>query len=434
MRPETPAVSERPVTIFIDHGEAYGNLGDEAMLIAATSRIRSVYPNVRFLLPKSQDGPLPNIGEPFDMVTPPSHLLEEGVTWLKRFWIFHRFSYFFRNDRRFRIAAQMLLRFAPTPKYRAFRNQIQSCAAVYFVGAANFNDIGRLVCLLPRYLLFLEARKQGVPVIISSQTIGPLELDWTKHTVRLLALQSRFFSVRDGGVSHRLFETLGVPLEKVPFTGDEAFSLQPASADEIDSYLKETSLEPDTKPVLFHFRATDYTQNTEKFYARLAGLLDTIPDMYPVCFLPMSYGEHSGKDEICGEAIRALMKHPEKCHILPSTENVRIVRALVERSRAVFSLSYHVQVFALAAAKPLLILTCGDYYRVKSQGMRDLAGALAPVIALDQDDEETLLQTFQAWMKDWENQKPALRELRGSILNCNDLPLTALENAIEQSR
>src|ERR1700732_877804 len=57
--------------VFLDHGEAYGNLGDEAMLQSALRRLSAHLGPVRFVVPRQERRPLPSLAG-FDIQEVPS--------------------------------------------------------------------------------------------------------------------------------------------------------------------------------------------------------------------------------------------------------------------------------------------------------------------------------------------------------------------------
>jgi hypothetical protein len=96
----------------------------------------------------------------------------------------------------------------------------------------------------------------------------------------------------------------------------------------------------------------------------------------------MSYGEHSGDDAAFGRQVAANVDLNGRVVAGQAISNVRIARGLVERSQCVAALSYHFQVFAMAAARPFLCLISGPYYAHKGAAIQ---GWLDPSMRLSID-------------------------------------------------
>lgn len=417
--------------IYLDHGMAHGNLGDEAMLINAARRIRERLGGVEFVIPCEENAPLPDIGL-VTKIPPPQKAIFYTFEWLKKFKIFHRFPFFWSHDRNFRLSCFLLRHLFRWKEWSILANQLKSCDAVYFVGAANLNDIGRRDCLYPRLLLALEASRQNCPVVISSQTVGPLRYPWTLSALKKLVKNAKYFSIRDGGSSRLFLKRAGISDLRVPFVGDEAFTLPCAEETMVKNYLLTNGVDL-TKPyIVVHFRGTDYTGTTENGCSVLARLLNEINFDAQICFLPMSYWSHSGLDEDTGKLIKQLMGL-DKLIVLPTIKDAQLAKGVVSLASGVIALSYHVQVFALWAGVPFLILTSGDYYQVKSSGMSMLLKNQVSVIDLKSDFSlNRAKHLICKWLEERESQKILLRAVRVEILKVNDGPINALVEAIKE--
>jgi len=419
-------------TIYLDHGEAYGNLGDEAMLLNAVRKIRKALgEDTHFIMPKREDAPLPEL-ENVRFFSPARYELENAFNKLKENGFTERHPTLAKNDRIQRLIAWRTLHYKPR-KFSFWTQMLgllERCDAVYCVGAANFNHLGRYLCLLPKYMLCHEAKRRRIPLIVSSQTVGPLDIDWTQKLLRKTIDMATHFSVRDGGISMDCIKQIGADTHKVESVGDEALSLPPSEESVTDQYLKDSGASPDAPYLVFHYRSTDYTQDTERFYPTLAAAFDKLPDGYQVYFQPMSYWSHSGDDQACGEAIRSHMQKPEKLQVLKTTRDVSVAKGVIMKSQGVIALSYHVQVFALSAAKPIIILTSGSYYKVKAEGMRRLLKGSAPLIDLEEDGVDTITQLIRDWLHGAKQQSRNLANIRQQLLEVNDAPVEALVAAL----
>jgi polysaccharide pyruvyl transferase WcaK-like protein len=432
-RVKQPDATERPTMtrVFLYHGEAYGNLGDEAMLLAAVERIRRRLPDVSFVVHRRPGAPLPDIGQ-VDWVDPPSEIVSEFLG--RR-----------RSPRRLWDALTQCLA-GPLPRRVARRlsdpkrmpdgwsrllEQLRRCDAVYMVGAANLNDYAVYPCVLPKCALVRAAAEMGIPVVASAQTVGPVSQPWVRRMIRELVDACESFSIRDGGVSYQHLELSGRAAEAIPIVGDEAFSLAPADSAAVEAFLKSGGVDVDRPFGVLQFRPTDYTADTSGHYRKLVDALDSAEAGRQFVFLPMS--AYLCDDRSAGQAVRAAMRDPARLIVLPRPDDARMARGIVAAAEWAMSLSYHVQVFAMAAGRPMAALTSGPYYRVKAEGMRMLLGDRLPVCDLATATTASLVSLINSLDDCRGRTWPAALDARQRIQLANDLPIEALAAAVSES-
>jgi len=409
----TAAGTVRP-RIYLDHGEAYGNLGDDAMLLNAVRRIGQHIGPCSFVLPVKPGCPVPEI-EDCTVIRSPGFRPQGRILWR------------LTPDAVWRLAGEAMVRSVRAGRdwHRAIV-ELRACDALYCVGAANMNEWTRRGPLLMKWALIKTARRLGKPVIVSSQTIGPFRSRWTlEKTVEAVRLADHF-SFRDRRVSLDILKGAGVDTAGLPEVGDEAFSLPPAGAERARAWLAAAGVDPARSFGLIHFRATDYTRRTVDLYPKLAAALDRLPTHAQLAFLPMSRGFHSPPDAKCAENIRTRMVRPERLFVLECPTDPGLARRLVAMARWVVALSYHVQVFALAEATPTLLLVSGDYYRQKAAGLNGWTERRTPVADLDTVSAEDLCDRITGLEQDRRGHVAVLREAAAKVAAVNDLPVEAL--------
>ena len=415
--------------IFLEHGEAYGNLGDEAMLLTAVDRLRSVLGDVQFVVPRDGGSPLPDIG-PCTHVPSPTRVVRRVVRKLARPERMRRFIHDLEYDPVALFTPVWLRRAGGEAEWEVIRDHLASCDGVYFVGAANLNDHARIPCVVAKYAVAEQARRRGIPLVVSSQTVGPLNRRWVKRMVGRMIASAAVVSTRDLGITHPYLKEAGVDPGHVLFSGDEALALRAAAGDVVDAYLQDAGLSADEPFALFHFRGTDYTGPTAAHYDKLAAALDRMEPGARVCFVPMSYWRHSGDDEACARAIRERMRRPEKLTVLGRTKDVRLVRGLFERARWAIGLSYHVQVFALAAACPFAILTSGPYYTAKGRGVHTVVEERMPLLAMERATPADLVSAVEDLTVNRQAHAAHLASVRDRVSGVNDVPVRAMAAAL----
>lgn len=367
--------------ILLDHGEAYGNLGDEAMLINAVRRIRQQVGPCELVVPRQKGMPLPDLADCSEVVLPPrsaSRLTDNRLVkkLLRRFPL----------DAPWRLAAQAAVHRPPNADgapWERLAAEVARCDAVYCVGAANMNQWTRRDQLLKKWLLVRLAERCGVPVVVSSQAVGPFEDDWALRMAADAVRRASDFTFRDRGVSRRVLAGAGLDVGPSADVGDEAFALPAGPEDDAVGLLRDSGMDAGKPFGIVHFRGTDYLGRTDRHLPKLAAVLDGLPDKPVPVFLPMSRGFHAPPDAECAGALQSQMADPGRLRVLPCPDYPGVARRLVGMARWVVSLSYHLQVFAMAEGIPVLPLVSGEYYRHKAAGLVAWTDDRVPVADLD---------------------------------------------------
>jgi polysaccharide pyruvyl transferase WcaK-like protein len=373
--------------VFVDHGEAYGNLGDEAMLLSALRRLTSSIGPCHFVIPRESSRPLPRLDD-FAVEYVPSPFLFFD----KMASVFDRYRGLLARMRlpvpdgglRSKVAFARLawlgLRLGISRHDYGLREAMQAigqCDVFYGVGAADFNDFNAFGAAYKCWLYRMV--RPLVPVVaISAQGFGPLE-----NTELKVLMASAFDDVdllgfRDHSFSDRFTRGLGPPRCQTRITGDEAFSLASAGPVARDTYLAETGLMPGESFIAVHWRSTDYTQDTDHLFLHVAKLWETAAQLsgLRLVFFPMSYDVHSRHDDACCQIIRSMMSLPDRLLMAPVSHDVGLIKAAIGVSRFTLGLSYHIHIFGLSQGVPALILYSGDYYRFKSDGLAAFYGGV----------------------------------------------------------
>ncbi len=414
-----------PPRIYLDHGEAYGNLGDDAMLLNAARRICARLGPCSFVLPVRPGSPLPSIEDATVIASP-------GFGSQGR--IMRRAT----PDAVWRLAGAVMARSSLwARRWRRAVKALRGCDALYCVGAASMNEWGRRGPLLTKWALIKTARRLGKPVIASSQTVGPFRSRWPLMQTAAAVGLADHFSLADRSVSRAVLREVGVETDRLSEVGDEAFSLPPASMARGRAWLAASRVDPEQPFGLVHFRATDRTRRTSRFYPRIAAALDRLPTDAQLVFLPMSRGFHARPDARCGDAIRRLMVHRERLRVLACPSDPGLARRLVSMARWVAPLSYHLQVFAIAEGTPLLQIVSGDYYRHRATGLNGWAEGRLPVADLGLTSSAELSEKIADLERHRRKHADALARAAKAVARANEQPIEALASrlgALERTR
>jgi polysaccharide pyruvyl transferase WcaK-like protein len=375
--------------VFLDHGEAYGNLGDEAMLQSALRRLSAHLGPVRFVVPRQERRPLPSLaGFDIQEVPSPYTTFARVVDNPRHPWWARAVADVMRRRgiARELVIADLLARSGRLAvidgDFGAFQSALRRCDLFYGVGAADFNDF------FPRGVVYkawlYRMARRFIPVVaVAAQGFGPLDNPELSPLMRQAFSAVDFLSFRDQCFSSAFTQTLGPLPCRTAIVGDEAFSFPAADAGRRDAAISSSGLGPSDSFVAVHWRATDYTQETHRFIPDLAHACDLIAQHTgaKLLFVPMSYDVHSGHDIELVDALRSKMRRPDQLVALPVQNDVAVIKAVIGRALFTAGLSYHVHVFGLAQGRPALILYTGEYYRYKSEGLIGFYGP--PSAAVD---------------------------------------------------
>jgi polysaccharide pyruvyl transferase WcaK-like protein len=420
------ADSAHPVRIFLDHGEAYGNFGDDAMLIAAHERIlRSLDGNVEFVIPLVNGARLPNLSHSVYVESARNCLPELVGLLMAHKWIRILAS---------RLPPYSLERWIVSTGRNASHHlglqsmlgAVVSCDVVYAVGCGNLNDVAPHVTLLYRLLLAKAVRRACVPLITSSQGVGPLTTHWARRSIQQLYTLSDHFSLRSPMPEGQSCGPLKRLSETVPIVGDEAFGLSCAKESVRHEVFRRNNLKLDDPYLVLHYRQAAYTGKFTKALPQLVEGLTHLGFKGQLIFVPMSVDTHSGCDAEVGTQLQSHLRGSVKMTVLTGVDDPSLIKSIVWNASGVIALSYHLQVFALSGSIPFIILTQGRYYGEKSASMGELVGGTTPVLDLQHTDAYRCVQVFREWFDARAIQIKDLERVGRQITAVNDYPLHQL--------
>lgn len=419
--------------IYLDHGEAYGNFGDDAMLIAAHERIwRALDGDVEFILPCREGASLPALSN-VQYVVSTRDVIPDVVSGLYNRW-WGRFASGLRQPYLLErwIACQRRV-LSKTHSWNSLSGILKYCDACYAVGCGNMNDVAPHVTLLYRLSLALECQVWAVPLVTSSQGLGPFRYKWSIRVAEKIKRLSDHFSLRYPLVACGKKNSLLALGKNVLVVGDEAHGLTLADTEVCSLKLGSTGHDWGKPYIVVHYREAAYTGSAESALERLARALDALDFAGDFLFIPMSEGSHSGSDSDCGMRIKRRMRQGGRFLILSGNRDPRLAKTLVWNSSGVIALSYHLQVFAFGGGIPFVILTQGAYYRTKAEGMRKLAGSMTPVVDAEKATCPGIERALGSWFRMRAEQVAQIKASRRRVKAVNDQPLWDLINRLRKN-
>ncbi|HMO03354.1 MAG TPA: polysaccharide pyruvyl transferase family protein [Kiritimatiellia bacterium] len=262
-------------------------------------------------------------------------------------------------------------RFIP-PVNRAAIALLAGSAAVIVHGSGSFNSVFWRGWLYPKAITAVALRWLGVPLLMTSQGIGPLDHPLDRWMARRFFRVARLVGVRDGDTSRRVARELGAPADRIVHTGDDAELVPPADDTVVDAALRAESV-PAGRPLFgVNFRdAASYAAGHEDTgHALLAAALDHLIEAtgVHVVFLPITY-DPIDDDRVSADRVVGLMQHAVHTTVLRARYDAATLRGIASRFTALAGASYHALLFALAAGVPVIALTKNSYYAAKHEGL-----------------------------------------------------------------
>lgn len=247
---------------------------------------------------------------------------------------------------------------------------VKDADAVIIAGGGNLNSTGSQH-IFERVALKRIAESAGVPLFVTSQTVGPLLVPEDRPLVRELLDYALAFGARERATAALLRE-LGAGSGNVVQTLDDALLLEPADS---TPALRE-QLQLPSKYVVgsFTFHAYSTGLAREEYYRDLARILDALVDAHnlDVVLLPhmgvLGAAEQDGRENDVYGHDRVV--HYTQSGRVRSLPMISAREVLTVTSGAEFTLStrYHPLVFGAAVGTPAVGLVTSYYSALRMRG------------------------------------------------------------------
>jgi polysaccharide pyruvyl transferase WcaK-like protein len=249
------------------------------------------------------------------------------------------------------------------------------------------------------------ALERDIPCVMMGQGLGPLSDRRLLDRVRAVLPRLGLLGLREDVTARPLLTAIGMPVDRVVTTGDDAVEL----AHELRGESVGTELG-------LNVRIAGYAPVTEAMLERVGGALRRAIDERRCGLLPLPVSRHGGERDL--EVVLGLA-HGSGARAL-STDDTATPGELVRRigaCRVVVTGSYHAAVFALAQGIPAVCLITSSYYDQKFLGLAALFGAACrPVSVDDPAATDRLADAISAaWETAHETREPLLAAAREQI-------------------
>jgi polysaccharide pyruvyl transferase WcaK-like protein len=396
------------------------NMGDVAMLQVAVTRLRTLWPDEELRIFTSDAEALarycPDV-TPVMLPDQPGWCTDRYLAGRLHSWLPERLSdrladAVVRTGCRAPSVREHLLRLRSTvraPERRtlaAFIDTIAHARLVVVGGAGgvadHFGDYSNLV------LLALQcARRRGIPTAIMSHGFGPLTAPHLRAKAAAVLPKVDTIALREARSSQPLLISLGVGLDRVVTTGDDAIEL---------AYVERPAALGRAVGINLRLaRAAGATErDIEPVREGLRRFLDVCPA--PLAGLPIARQRELDVsairlmfDGLNGHANHANGHAGDGASDADAGEDLDTPLKVIRRTglcRIVVTGAYHAAVFALAQGVPAVCLARTRYFHEKFLGLADQFGAGCHLVSLD--DEDLPGQLARTMTLAW-NEAPAVR-------------------------
>lgn len=240
---------------------------------------------------------------------------------------------------------------------------------------------------------FLAKKK---PVVLTGQQLGPFQSKEPAERLNHCLKQTTFVGVRDID-SFRFCEETGIPKENFGMTGDDSLGLAAAPISDIDSILKENSLER-RKFLAINVRLGSYVPEHREHLRLIARIFDSLSEQLslPMLFVPISLNSFDSDREAATE-LKTMMLRPFTV-LETSKLQASDIKGILGASYGSIGTSWHFCTFALSMGRAAVNLSAGEYYGQKGRGLASFWGDERLGVALPQEVPtliaKNMLQTF----------------------------------------
>ncbi len=206
----------------------------------------------------------------------------------------------------------------------------------------------------------------GVPAVLMSQGIGPIETPLLRSKARAVLPRVDLVGLRESREGPRLLGELGVSAERIHIGGDDAIEI---------AYRVRRPLAGDCLGV--NLRLAGYANVHRALASSILRAVNEFAHARAVEALPIPISFHDREADL--DAVSALLG-PSRA--APCRDEPAAVACLVGRCRVVVTGSYHAAVFALAQGIPVVALSNSLYYDNKFLGLAGMFGGGCQLVRL----------------------------------------------------
>lgn len=275
---------------------------------------------------------------------------------------------------------------------------------LHISGGGNINSIWPGHIYYRVYMIFV-AKIYGIPIILTSQTIGPI----TKFTHRFLLKNFlnmvKYIGIRDNDFSRSCLDSLGIKKPIIRFSLDDAFDLSLLESLKLKRMIKAFSSQKyirvgislhewnngkiNHKWLIKNFLELHKKYSNIRFYI-IPHVFDKL-DGNDIAFMKNILSEIGSKFYYVFSFRKLMRLTSNKTYLLPS-----VIKTITSEMDVIISTRYHGLVFATSLHKKAIAINYDEYYSAKNKGILKLFSDNSSTI---NDSREKLLTKLETAMK-----------------------------------
>lgn len=247
----------------------------------------------------------------------------------------------------------------------------------------------------PHHLIhMLLASLSSAPLVIYGQSIGPFSKQTFVPLARFALNRAKLLLVRDEPSAEACRDFLRLPEEKLSWTGDEAFLLEPTDADV--SLPERQGSGPLVGMTVINWafpNCSDPATAREDYFKALAGFVDYLTEDQDATLVLLPFAQEqpgiAGDRGATNELVRRV-RRPQRLNVCRLTDPCEIKRMQLGLDFFVGS-RMHSNIFALGAGLPVLAIA----YQPKTTGIMTMAGLGEFTIDIREVTADRLRELYQ---------------------------------------
>jgi len=301
---------------------------------------------------------------------------------------------------------------------RRLLNNLKDADILFNVGGGNLNSIFRWE-LYNKALTYLICKLLGTPIVLSSQTIGPLNNFVDRKILKFALNKVDVITLRDENYSRPLLRKTGVTRPIIKETADDAISLPPANKDEVKNILLAEGIEKHYPLIGINMKGfLRYTLplNSDEKLNRISWILAKSADALisdlgaKIVFIPTGYGGDYD-DRLHMLKIMDLMEHKDSTNIITQEYNAPALKGIVSQLDLAIGVRYHFIVFATTTQVPAIGIATGEYQLTKlKKGILGLMEQEEYALDSEETSVEEIVQLAKTALLDKDKIKKKLQE------------------------
>jgi len=248
---------------------------------------------------------------------------------------------------------------------------------LFNVGGGNLNSLYLLGGLYGKCLTYLACKILGKPVILSGQTVGPIENWFDRLFAGYVLDKVDLITLRDVETSRKLLAEIGVTRPIMKDTVDDAFLLPAIPSEQIGNILQQEGV--NSQRPLVGINIQDNAPNWHRMRRRVNPMLANIADYLvtekgaQIVFVPMQY-VRAADDRRAAAEVRSFMKHQNHARIIQGEYDDKTLKGIIGELDMAIGTRYHFTLFALVMRVPTISLCLNSYYSQKNGGAMKMMG------------------------------------------------------------